>query len=100
MRTGKFPEELVKKLLVLEEYFHSKNLTLDAVNQLVGCYVQSVQQFDSGEEHIKYYFVEKIQFVLSRPEIIQLLSGNKATRDTLHKMRDTIRGTVNPQVKF
>ena len=32
MRTGKFPEELVKKLLVLEEYFHSKNLTLDAVN--------------------------------------------------------------------
>lgn len=44
-RGGKFPEELVKKLLVLEDYFHRKTLTLDAVNELVGCYVQSVEQF-------------------------------------------------------
>lgn len=29
-----------------------------------------------------------------------MLSGNKATRETLHKMRDTIRGTVTPPVKF
>ena len=35
----------LKKLLVLEDYFHRKTLTLDAVNELVGCYVQSVEQF-------------------------------------------------------
>ena len=44
--------------------------------------------------------MEKIQFVLSRPEIIEMLSGNKTTRDTLHRMRDTVRGTVAPQIKF
>ena len=101
-RKGRFPQELTKKLLVLEEHFHNKTLTLDNVNELVGTYVQSVEQFDAEENYLRYYFVEKIQFLLSRPEVIQTLAGNKNTsaRETLYNIRDTMRGTLSTSVKF
>lgn len=46
---------------------------------------------------MRYYFLEKIQFVLSRPEVVDLLSGGQPNiaRDTLNNLRDTLRGTVN-----
>lgn len=48
---------------------------------------------------MRLYFLEKIQFVLSRPEVVDLLSGKEPNRarDTLNNLRDTLRGTVAMQ---
>lgn len=81
---------------MLEEFFHNKALTLEATNELVGAYVEGVEHFDRLEPSMRYYYLEKIQFVLSRPEVINVLSGTEPnkTRDTLVNLRDTLRGTT------
>ncbi|CAD8069873.1 unnamed protein product [Paramecium primaurelia] len=63
----------LKILLQLEARFHEKIYNLDHVNQMLEIYSDFVQIFDNQKCALREYFLEKIQFLISRPETIQLL---------------------------
>ncbi|CAD8063470.1 unnamed protein product [Paramecium primaurelia] len=63
----------LKILLQLEARFHEKLYNLDHVNQMLEIYQDFVQIFDNQKCAMREYFLEKIQFLISRPETIQLL---------------------------
>ncbi|CAD8175707.1 unnamed protein product [Paramecium octaurelia] len=63
----------LKILLQLEARFHEKIYNLDHVNEMLEIYSDFVQIFDNQKCAMREYFLEKIQFLISRPETIQLL---------------------------
>ncbi|CAK77285.1 unnamed protein product (macronuclear) [Paramecium tetraurelia] len=65
--TLQFFEVLTK----LEEGFHIKVLDKSKINTLIQKYAQLVEYYDFYKDPIKNYFLDKIQFVLSRPDTIK-----------------------------
>ncbi|CAD8072916.1 unnamed protein product [Paramecium sonneborni] len=68
----------LKILLQLEARFHEKLYNLDHVNQMLEIYSDFVQIFDTQRCALREYFLEKIQFLISRPETILLLKKQNA----------------------
>ncbi|CAD8154662.1 unnamed protein product [Paramecium pentaurelia] len=60
-------------LLQLEAIFHERTYCLEHVTKTLEIYCYLVEQFDSNQQSLKDYFLEKIQFLLSRPETIKLM---------------------------
>lgn len=85
-------ESEVKELLKLEELFHSQYLTEELLNAMVALYVRFVENIHSNQHPLRLFFMEKIKFVLSRPEIIRILE--KDSNSNNRNMRDTIRGVM------
>lgn len=85
-------ESEVKELLKLEELFHSQYLTEELLNAMVALYVRFVENIHSNQHPLRLFFMEKIKFVLSRPEIIRILE--KDSNSNKRNMRDTIRGVM------
>lgn len=56
-------------MLKLEELFHSHYLTEELLNDLIALYVKFAETA-SALQPVRFYFMEKIRFVLSRPEVI------------------------------
>ena len=81
-------EESIRQLLKLEELFHSKYLTVELLNEMVALYVNAVECFDQKLAPMRTYFLGKIQFSLSRPEVTKMLEGPTEEDD---RMRDTIQ---------
>lgn len=52
-----FSEDIIKKILVLEEFFHNRSLNLEATNELIGAYVEGVEHFDRREPSMRYYYL-------------------------------------------
>lgn len=48
-------------------------MSSELLNQLVQHYSQLVEYFDSKKDPIKSYFLEKMQFTLSRPQVIKTI---------------------------
>jgi len=62
-----FSETDVKNMLKLEELFHSKFLTEELLNELTSLYVKAIDCVNDKVMMMKKYFLQKMQFVLSRP---------------------------------
>lgn len=85
-------EAEVQELLKLEELFHSHYMTEELLNAMVGLYVKFVEQIHSHQHPLRLFFMEKIKFVLSRPEVIRILE--KDSNEHNRNMRETIRGVM------
>ncbi|CAD8068760.1 unnamed protein product [Paramecium sonneborni] len=69
-------------LLQLEAIFHERTYCLEHVTKILEIYCYLVEQFDSNQQSLKDYFLEKIQFLLSRPETIKLMmEDNQGSAD-------------------
>jgi hypothetical protein len=66
-------DKVVEQLLQLEDLFHSRFLTAELLNELISTYVEAIECFDGSQSPMRKYFLNKIQFVLSRPEIDGML---------------------------
>mgnify|MGYP000701746429 CR=1 FL=1 len=67
-------------------------MTEELLNEMIGLYVKFVETIHINQHPLRLYFMDKIKFVLSRPEVIRILE-----KDTLGKernMRETIREVV------
>lgn len=82
----------VKELLKLEELFHSQYMTEELINAMISLYVRFVENINSNQHPLRLFFMEKIKFVLSRPEIIRILE--KDTEENSRNIRETIRGVM------
>ena len=85
-------EAEVHELLKLEELFHSHYMTEELLNAMVGLYVKFVEHINSNQHPLRLFFMEKIKFVLSRPEVIRILE--KDSQEHHRNMRETIRGVI------
>lgn len=65
----------IQHLLSLEESLHQRKYTLNQLNDMLYTYARLVELFDEqkGFATLKQYFLEKMQFLLSRPESIKLM---------------------------
>ncbi|CAD8070248.1 unnamed protein product [Paramecium sonneborni] len=63
--------EFFSAVTKLEEGFHFKVLDKSKINTLIQKYAQLVEFYDFQKDPIKNYFLDKIQFVLSRPDTIK-----------------------------
>lgn len=75
-------EKEAVQLLKLEELFHSHYMTEELLNEMVALYVKFAESISQSSHSIKFYFMQKIRFVLSRPEITRVLD-NKAGQDNV-----------------
>ena len=66
----------IQNMLKLEELFHSKYLTIELLHELIALYTCSLELLDESQSELRFYFLEKIKFVLSRPESQSLLESN------------------------
>jgi hypothetical protein len=82
----------VYELLKLEELFHSHYLTEELLNGMITLYVKFVENIHQNQHPIRIFFLEKIKFVLSRPEVVSMLE--KRSQQQNKNMRETIRGVV------
>lgn len=90
-------DQEVKELLKLEELFHSHYMTEELLNAMVGLYVKFVENIQTNQHPLRLFFMEKIKFVLSRPEVIRILEKDSVRNNK--NMRDTIRGVVGISVE-
>ncbi|KAM3132753.1 hypothetical protein pb186bvf_015181 [Paramecium bursaria] len=65
---------LIYSILQIEEIFHEGNYNLNHVNQLLQLYSQLVEYFDNSNSAIRTYFLEKMQFLVTRPQTIKLMA--------------------------
>ncbi|EAS06396.2 hypothetical protein TTHERM_01467270 (macronuclear) [Tetrahymena thermophila SB210] len=61
------------RLLQLEEQISKKYLTKEIINEIVNLYAKCVEYYDSIQDHIKIYFLEKIQITLSSIESLRVI---------------------------
>lgn len=73
MSKSKITEEEVNQMGKLEQLFHNRYLTPEFLHQLISIYVKAIELFNQDFKFMRTYFMDKMQFVLSRPEIIALL---------------------------
>lgn len=85
-------ENEVHELLKLQSLFHSQYMTEELLNAMIGLYVRFVENIHSNQHPLRIFFMEKIKFVLSRPEIIKILE--KDSQESKKNMRETIRGVM------
>ena len=79
-------------MLKLEELFHSQYLTEELLNEMITLYVKFVENINRNQHPVRLYFMEKIKFVLTRPEVVRILE-----KDTINKsksIRETVRGVM------
>jgi hypothetical protein len=76
----------------LEELFHSHYLTEELLNEMITLYVRFVENIHHNQHPLRLYFMEKIRFVLSRPEVIKILEKEIVTQRK--SIRDTVRGMI------
>jgi hypothetical protein len=60
------------------------------LHQLISLYVKAIEMFNQENKYMRSYFMDKMQFILSRPEIITMLEGGGSAIDNI---RETIRIT-------
>jgi hypothetical protein len=60
-------------------------MTEDLLNEMVALYVKFSENISQSRHPIKFYFMQKIRYVLSRPEIIRILDTKVATQDNTIK---------------
>ena len=78
----------VHQLLKLEELFHSHYMTEELLNEMVGLYVRFTEHIQHNQHPLRIFFMEKIRFVLSRPEVTRILEKDGgALRETVAAMR-------------
>lgn len=77
----------------LEQLFHNRYLTAEFLHQLVAIYVKAIECFGEDWRFMRSYFMEKMQFVLTCPEILQVLEGGGSMVDSI---RETVRITDRP----
>ncbi|CAD8075062.1 unnamed protein product [Paramecium sonneborni] len=63
--------------LLRQEYLLQTKPEIDIVNQAVQMYRKCVEYFDSLQDPIKYYFLEKIQTALSETKTLRLIINTK-----------------------
>jgi hypothetical protein len=73
MFEGGLKEKEIQQLLKLEGLFHSHYLTEELLNELISLYVRFVENIHHNQHPLRLYFMEKIRFVLSQPEVIHIL---------------------------
>ncbi|CAD8158571.1 unnamed protein product [Paramecium octaurelia] len=73
--------EFFSTLTTLEEGFHIKVLTRAKINILIQKYAQLVEYYDFHKDPIKNYFLDKIQFVLSRPDTIKSMVQQEISQE-------------------
>lgn len=69
--------------------FHNRYLTPEFLHQLVSIYVKAIECFNNEFTFMRNYFMDKMQFVLSSPEILTMLEGGGQVIDNI---RETVRG--------
>lgn len=67
-------------------------MTEELLNETISMYVRLVEQISETKHPLKVYFMEKIKFVLSRPEILSILEKETASKN--QTMRETIKGVI------
>lgn len=77
MSKNVFKNEEINHMLKLEELLYNKFLNLQLLNQLVALYVKAIGYCNDKMAVMKVYFLEKMQFVLSRTETEKLLAENE-----------------------
>lgn len=70
-----FSENEISQINKLEQLFHNKYLTPDFLHELVALYVRAIDAFRNDFSFMRAYFLDKMQFMLSRPEVIKMLEG-------------------------
>ncbi len=74
-------------MLKLEQLFHQKFLTADLLNELVATYVEAIECFDGYYTPMRKYFLTKIQYVVSQPEIDSMLQRNAEGDNVMGMLR-------------
>ncbi|CAK93043.1 unnamed protein product (macronuclear) [Paramecium tetraurelia] len=88
-------------LLQLEAIFHERIYSLEHITKTVEIYCYLVEQFDSDQQSLKDYFLEKIQFLLSRPETIKLMmEDNEESTAIQNRFTSIACGQNLDQLKF
>ncbi|KAL4508311.1 hypothetical protein ABPG72_003615 [Tetrahymena utriculariae] len=59
------------RMLELEKLFHEKEINIQQIGELVGMYARCVEYYDSIKDDSKFYYIDKIQYVLSRKESLE-----------------------------
>ncbi|KAL4472072.1 hypothetical protein ABPG72_001070 [Tetrahymena utriculariae] len=83
------------RLLQLEEQISKKYLTKEIINEIVNLYAKCVEYYDSIQDHIKIYFLEKIQITLSSIESLRVIyssdenSAQKTTQSQYQNQSNT-----------
>ncbi|KRX09819.1 hypothetical protein PPERSA_02691 [Pseudocohnilembus persalinus] len=71
------PLKIWNKLTALEQLFYQKQLDVQNVQELLDFYSQIIEYYDCKKDPISQYFQEKIQFILSRKEVLNLIINQK-----------------------
>lgn len=80
---SKLSEEETVQMLKLEQLFHNRYLTPEFLHHLIAIYVKAIEAFSGEFKFMRTYFMDKMQFVLSTPEIIKMLEGGGSTIDEI-----------------
>ncbi|CAD8103668.1 unnamed protein product [Paramecium sonneborni] len=85
--------EQLTTLLQLEAVFHERIYSIDHVTKLLEIYNYLVEQLEPNLQSLKDYFIEKMEFLLSRPETIQLMMDNDERSTDLQNRFTTLINT-------
>lgn len=58
-------------MLSIEKLFHENSISLAQISEVVGMYARCVEYYDTIRDDSKHYYMEKIQYMLSRKESLQ-----------------------------
>ncbi|KAL4457043.1 hypothetical protein ABPG74_014681 [Tetrahymena malaccensis] len=67
----KLDKTFFMRMLELEKLFHEKEINIQQIGELVGMYARCVEYYDSIKDDSKFYYIDKIQYVLSRKESLE-----------------------------
>lgn len=67
-------EEAISNIVMMEEELINRTGSLQTIQDLTKLYSDLIEYYESKNDPIKTYFMEKIQIVLSNKETLQLLN--------------------------
>ncbi|CAD8070017.1 unnamed protein product [Paramecium primaurelia] len=82
--------EQLTTLLQLEAVFHERLYNIDHVTKLLEIYSYLVELLEPNLQSLKDYFLEKMEFILSRPETIEIMMENDERSTALQNRYTTL----------
>ncbi|EAR99534.2 hypothetical protein TTHERM_00137970 (macronuclear) [Tetrahymena thermophila SB210] len=93
----KLDKTFFMRMLELEKLFHEKEINIQQIGELVGMYARCVEYYDSIKDDSKFYYIDKIQYVLSRKESLEKIF--KENGFLQQEEQKTVQKTENKQPK-